>query len=511
MKIIMYKNDNRYCLVNNQAQLFNSMTNSSFIRANLYAEWNIWFKCFGKILVINGTSSSGKTNLSKNLSKYGFNLVSMDDVLKDIFVDYVSSKFPEKMFLAKKILTPDDMLKILRGFKIRESRYEEQDINLIQDFQQIIQLVQRNINSPTSIEIFDRIFAKSQKFIFSGENVVIDVVADGCYIDINVLSYSFMNYPMKIGLLYNSLEENLRKCFQRNYISLKNNEEDFRYPSGIINQYKNFYKFVIKDDIYKYTDILEKIDKELIKGILEVAIYCEHNLSNDLKFRQVYSDEIIYDSQKELDNAVKILKKVMMLETSAEVFVIPAVKYDFIIKDSNLKRINNYPLIIGKGHYEELSLTDKKLVEQTIFVHQNTVEPKRDFEHSKKVDCDATNTITPIDNTINLQMVANLLNIRFLMYNGEGTLPIIIGNNGSIIEFEHDLKIVNDDRAISKLLDEDFREKLAGIKIQDSAKNQPKALNDYSASNGIQAPELVTVVVLGSNGLSCYVEDNELM
>ena len=59
----------------------------------------------------------------------------------------------------------------------------------------------------------------AQKFIFSGQNVLLDVMAYGE--EINMLHYSFRYYPIKIGLLYSPLEENLIKCFQRNYLSSK--------------------------------------------------------------------------------------------------------------------------------------------------------------------------------------------------------------------------------------------------------------------------------------------------
>ena len=34
-----------------------------------FKEWALWSKCFGKVVMINGLSCSGKTTLTKNLRK----------------------------------------------------------------------------------------------------------------------------------------------------------------------------------------------------------------------------------------------------------------------------------------------------------------------------------------------------------------------------------------------------------------------------------------------------------
>ena len=43
-------------------------TVGSFSVVDLYMEWKIWSRCFGKVVVINGVSSSGKSTLSHYLS-----------------------------------------------------------------------------------------------------------------------------------------------------------------------------------------------------------------------------------------------------------------------------------------------------------------------------------------------------------------------------------------------------------------------------------------------------------
>jgi len=309
------------------------------MKVDLVKEWKIWSKCFGKVFVINGTSSSGKTTLSKYLHKFGINLINQDDVTNDIRFDYLS-KFTENMSLAKSFLTSSDIIYIMYGFKIKDMNYTIAEIRVIKALHNEIYAVTKDYNFPTKVELYDQIYNISKKFIFSGQDVVIDIVAKGH--DIDILSYVFNYFPMKIGLLYAPLEVNLRQCFQRNDISFEIDQLDYRYPAVIMEQYRKFYKFVPENSISKNEKILGKINKDIIKNILEISVYYEKSLFDSLQHLRIYDDKVSYGTIIELLNREIItLKNTMRLDNSEEVFIVPIAKYDFIIKSSDLVECEN--------------------------------------------------------------------------------------------------------------------------------------------------------------------------
>ena len=80
-------------------------TVGSFSVVDLYMEWKIWSRCFGKVVVINGVSSSGKSTLSHYLSNFGFNIISLDSVRDKLLLDYADKHFKIPITQIKKFLS----------------------------------------------------------------------------------------------------------------------------------------------------------------------------------------------------------------------------------------------------------------------------------------------------------------------------------------------------------------------------------------------------------------------
>lgn len=136
--------------------------------------------------MFNGVSSAGKTTIINYLSKFGFNKVSLDDIMIDFLFNLKTDKDHEILFtqkcIAQKFLAPSDLSKIYSGLKINKDKYPlEYQNNVIQQLETTDPTIRESQFLPSKIEttirkINDAIWYKTQKFIASGENVIIDTV-----------------------------------------------------------------------------------------------------------------------------------------------------------------------------------------------------------------------------------------------------------------------------------------------------------------------------------------------
>ena len=302
------------------------------ITNTLLAEWSIWSRCFGKVVIISGTSSAGKTTLSEYFKKFGFNLLSQDNIFIDLIIDNVNKEIGY-IHSAKSFLTRNDMLKVLRGHKVKEGTYNQHQEELIHYLQVSIYLKKETAFFPSKLELYDKMYDCARKFIFSGQDVIIDAVISQPSFD--VLSYSFGYYPIIFGILYAPLEENLIKCFHRNCVSLNTDEVNYRYPSQVIQQYVKLYNFLPKNKISKIDQILEEINKPLVSKALKSANCFEEKLLSRLDNLKVFK----YEPVDHMFNLLIKAQEIMKLNTKNIMCVVPAMKCNFVIQNIHF-RIN---------------------------------------------------------------------------------------------------------------------------------------------------------------------------
>jgi len=187
-----------------------------------------------------------------------------------------------------------------------------------------------------------------------------------------------------------------------------------------MEQYKEFYQFVSKDNIFKYGSVFEKVSKGTIKNVLEIAVHFQILLLNNFKYNLIADDAVCFmaydDKIKKIYELTEMFKTLMILEADIEVFVVPRAEYDFVIKTSDLQ-------VMNRKLISDISLQNKQI----------TMEDILKFYHKRY-------------SVITENIMEKLSDMRFVIYNQE-TLPTIIGHNGPIIEFEFDdeLKILGED------------------------------------------------------------------
>jgi hypothetical protein len=86
-------------------------------------EWSLWSKCFGKVILINGVSCSGKTTLVNYLEQVGFDKIVVDEIYHAHYRSYLNTIVPELISEVKSFLSINDFWKILFQFKVDVSKY----------------------------------------------------------------------------------------------------------------------------------------------------------------------------------------------------------------------------------------------------------------------------------------------------------------------------------------------------------------------------------------------------
>ena len=127
----------------------------------LYREWALASQHFGKVLLINGPSSSGKTTLLKCLEKFGFHSINLDDLWPECYCHNIvkaaynhnDHEFITKFSLIKSFLNPLDFLKIIDSSKIAVENYNIDQIEIIEFIQRSLPNIIKVTNIPTYQEV----------------------------------------------------------------------------------------------------------------------------------------------------------------------------------------------------------------------------------------------------------------------------------------------------------------------------------------------------------------------
>lgn len=380
--------------IKTDSYVFKLFQDNFTVSTNLYREWKIWSQCFGDVIVINGPSSSGKTTYGKYLSGFGFNLISLDDIFYESYFRLmcdsgIDKHLQELLLLAKKFILKEDLSKLIDGFEIDEKKYIQYEIQVIKAIQSNILKVTENTELPSFIQVMSCLYNNAKEFLFSGRNVVVDVLFPESS-SFDMLSFAFHYYPMTNILLYSSLEDNLKKCFQRNYQFIKEVSDDYRYPSQVISQYSDFYEFISERDLNLKSCIGAYVDIKGLKQVLGVVEYCQYNLTKIIQQRGI-KELITFDNEQILKDATNKLS-VLIKGSSDYLLVAAKVKYDYIINSAHLTKIYSV---------------------KNALVSKTALDIK-DFIRNFVSDA----------------------NTQALIYKNDKTLPSIIGSNGRVVEYE---------------------------------------------------------------------------
>lgn len=282
---------------------------------NIYTEWAIWSKCFGKVIAVNGVSSSGKSTLCNKLNTGEFNLINSDVVIISTKVNKFISQFPS----IQNILTSHDLKFIVSGISIDKLKYSAQQIKEIEAV--LPEIVETVTECPLLNEHYDALYNEAKQYIFSGCNVVLDLVMPSCD-HVSLLKHCFCHYPVALLLTYSSLESTLYKCLLRNIEVLQTRDIlNYRDPTVIIDQYLDFYNLSSNA-----TNSIDKVNKPAVRNAVKSLETSFRTIMDDIlnsfSINPVYS---IYERTHDLELA---------LSTVEDLLIVPKIPFDYLINTS---------------------------------------------------------------------------------------------------------------------------------------------------------------------------------
>lgn len=292
---------------------------------NIKKEWEIFSKCFGKVIVLNGPSSCGKSTMARELCDKGeFNFIEVDQFQENQFVEYYFKTLEEDNSMQqiykklKHSLSSSDFSRLVGMFKVTNVEYEDEVIRLQNRLQELEEF------EGMDLLYYDLLYDKVKEFIFRGENVIIDLCTPAID-EIRLLHYCFGYYPMQLFVLYIPMEDNLERCFARNKECTKIEKFDFRLPSSIIAGYQQFYSFV---DIQN-PRLPARVNKKDLSKSLEKAKKEEMELLEE-QILLLYNEEPRYETGVQyLD---KKIREVITIITKSE----GELYYDCILQDHTI-------------------------------------------------------------------------------------------------------------------------------------------------------------------------------
>ena len=317
-----------------------------FLKLSLL-EWRlIWFKCLGKVLLLNGTSSSGKSTAARYFSYIGFQIISIDELYDNVLYHHLI-KHCKHMARAVSFLVKEDLDKLIAGYRISENLYSDEQVYIVALLQAEINYFMNKGILPNKLQMYTRVFEIVKQAIFSGYNVLVDLLATER--SLQQLLSCFGHYPVTIALVYCALEDNLWRCLNRNILAWNGNKVDFRSPAMLMAQYEKFYGFVGERNVMNAVDI---VNKKSVCEILPQAQKMDELLyahTRVIRYRDrddYYRGMDLQAVSDVMNKKIARIKKDMQLSSTGNVYIIPSVRFDILLR--SISSVNDAESIMHK-------------------------------------------------------------------------------------------------------------------------------------------------------------------
>lgn len=240
----------------------------------------------GTVILLNGTSSAGKTTLLKELKK-------IDDTLQVASFDELWGSYTKR--------NPTEELDAL-------AKIARTDEKANQKLNQLVEVYMR--------KVFDSFYAQISEQALTSKNVIVDTVIEDVK-EFDKFLYALGTIKLTTVLLYCPLDVTISRLRQRNLAGVET--RDFRLP---INQYKLLYKPQENPSEQVVDTISSKDIKHLLRADIDEYL---KDPPEDLKAQ-------VHLVAKELEVFYKDFIKHFKLDELEKVVIVPVRPYDLILR-----------------------------------------------------------------------------------------------------------------------------------------------------------------------------------
>lgn len=225
----------------------------------------------GLVVLINGTSSSGKSTLSKHLLTKGFFSYSFDQTYMKLWLEEIEahSKTSILPFVNSHPSLVTNLWKEYFGFK-GYHYYDYKPKEKVQAARNALSLVATNSPKLHDQFVYDKIYESGVHILQTGGCITVDGV-------FNNEGLLYFNNSFSKGiqqtvhvLRYESILENIKRVINRNTKAIKEESIDFRNPALVLDNFRDLYKIKSVQEISKDILVIDELNIRDIENSIQI-------------------------------------------------------------------------------------------------------------------------------------------------------------------------------------------------------------------------------------------------
>jgi hypothetical protein len=213
-------------------------------RENSRSNFGTSYPVHGRLVILYGTSTSGKTSIGRELERMGWVHMELDNFCSKKLFSTVKAILPHDYETCEKYLTKIGMLHVFLGNRqqpIYRNPFDVEGVSLCSvSIANILSKLGDVYKEVSVTDILQEITEESLRAVFERRSVVLDAFLMQEHIDI--IKFFLRDYPATFILNYCPFRVLCARVLQRNVFAYAANPDEFRSPTMVFEQFASFYR-----------------------------------------------------------------------------------------------------------------------------------------------------------------------------------------------------------------------------------------------------------------------------
>lgn len=233
--------------IGNESQISlkrNSLPIDVISRENNHNSFGALSPLHGRLVILYGTSTSGKTSIGRELEKMGWVHMELDSFCSKKLFNTVRRILPHDYEICEKYLTKIGMLHVFLGNRQRPIYRNSSDVEGVSlcsvSIANILSKLGDVYKEVSVTDILQEITEESLRAVSERRSVVLDAFLMQEHID--TIKFFLRGYPVTFVLNYCPFRVLCTRVLQRNIFAHATNPDEFRSPAMVFEQFASFYR-----------------------------------------------------------------------------------------------------------------------------------------------------------------------------------------------------------------------------------------------------------------------------